>query len=279
MPANDENRAIEDLRSYARSLVDAVPSARGEAVIGRALAARRRHRRSRRLVVALATAGLLAVSSVGLAAVSDAAAPGDFLYPVDRGYEWAGDLFGARNRTHERLAESQVLNQRGHIDQAIEFLESELVVESHDHDLIITAIAELETKVSQNRQNEGRSNPPEVVSSTPAVTAPGQVDDPVQAADPDAVEVPGPVEPPGLVANPGKVKDDKVRPKPESPSVTAPGQTKDREAEDPPSAEPDGKGDAGSNGRRDEAPGHNKDTPVETTVTVRGGTDRGYNRP
>ncbi len=137
--------AIEDLRRYGRSLADAVPPSQTDAAVTRALAARGHRQRSGRLVLALAVVGLLAVSNVGLAVVSNNAAPGDFLYPFDRGYEWAGDLLGTGNRTPERLSESEVLDRRGQADEAIALLREELAADSTDQSLLIEAIEEIRT--------------------------------------------------------------------------------------------------------------------------------------
>ena len=193
IPDDRPGPAIEDLRRYGRSLADSVPPSQADAIITRALAARTRGRRSRRLFLALAIVGLLAVSNVGLAVVSDNAAPGDFLYPFDRGYEWAGDLFGPRSRAKERLLESQVLDQRGHSEDAVQFLRDELTPDSPDRSLLIKGIVEIE-----RRADNGRGTPPDPLPSTTSPTAPGLIDD-----------------------EEGQVH--------ENPSVTAPGQNKEVE--------------------------------------------------
>lgn len=241
-----ENQAIEDLRSYGRSLVDTVSTGRTEAIVGRALSARQRPHRPRRLVLALATLGLLAISNVGLAAVADTAAPGDLLYPLDRGYERAGDLFGGwlfglGDRTQERLAESDALNRRGETEEAIAFLRDELTEESSDASLLVTAIDKLESQGNQgqNSQNDsGSQDGP----ATPAETAPGQVD-----------KGNGPNQP-----NPSDTAPDNGRDETgDSPSDTAPGQNKDNGSKDNPS---------------DDAPGQNPDT---TTTSIANGNGNG----
>ena len=204
---DNESRAIEDLRDYGRSLVESVPVGHAEMAVGRVLASRHHSHRPRRLALALATAGLLAVSNVALAVVSDAAAPGDLLYPVDRGYEWARDLFGETDRTIERLAESETLTQRGDIDHAIAFLR-ELATES-SNDALLTAIEKLEARGEQGQGNQNDPGP-----ATPATTAPGQVRD-GGSGDPPAS--------PSETA-PGRIQGDDAD---DSPSVTAPGRTKD----------------------------------------------------
>ena len=239
-----ENQAIHELRSYGRSLVHAVSSGRTEAVVGRALTAGQR-RRPRSLVVAVATLGLLAISNVGMAAVSDSAAPGDLLYLFDRGYERAGDLFGGwifgvGDRTEERLAESEVLNLRGETQEAIELLEDELAVASSDEALLVAAIEELEKQGNQGQNNQGLGQPGDSGPATPAQTAPGQVNDEGNGEDPANPSVTAPGNGQGSESG-------------GSPSDDAPGQNKDNDAKDNPSVT---------------APGQNKDT--STTVTSPG---------
>lgn len=239
-----ENQAIEDLRSYGRSLVGTVSTGRTEAVVGRALTAGHRRHRPRGLVLGLATLGLLAISNVGLAAVSDAAAPGDLLYPLDRGYERAGDLFGGwlfgvGDRTQERLAESEALNLRGDTEEAIAMLRDELTVESSDAALLVAAIDKLE---SQGNQGQGSQNDPG--PATPAQTAPGQVNH-----QGNGQNQPNPSD-----TAPGNGQDDEVG---GSPSDDAPGQNKDQDSKDNPS---------------DNAPGQTQDT---TTTSVAPGNGNG----
>src|SRR5687767_4751286 len=149
IPEDRPGPAIEDLRRYARALADSVPASQADAVITRALAASARGRRPARLFLVLAIVGLLAVSNVGLAVVSDVAAPGDFLYPFDRGYEWASDLFGTKSRATERLLESQVLDQRGRAEDAVQFLRDELTPDSPDRSLLIKGIAAIERQADR----------------------------------------------------------------------------------------------------------------------------------
>ena len=244
-----ENQAIKELRSYGRSLVDTVPSGRTEAVVGRALTVGQRRHRPRRLVVALAVLGLLTISNVSMAAVSDSAAPGDLLYPFDRGYERVGDLlggwlFGVGDRTVERIAESEVLNGRGDTEEAIQLLEDELAADSSDEALLVAAIDKLEKQGNQCLGNQGQGQPAD--PGSPSQTAPGQVDDEGNGEQPDNPSVTAPGNGQGS-ENGG------------SPSDTAPGQNKDKDSKDNPSVT---------------APGQNKDTT--TTVTTPGnGTGNG----
>ncbi len=245
-----EDQAIEDLCSYGRSLVDTVSTGRTEAVVGRTLTARQRRHRPRGLVVALATLGLLAISNVGLAAVSDASAPGDLLYSLDRGYERAGDLvggwlFGVGDRTRERLAESEVLNVRGDTEEAIAFLREELAVESSDEALLVAAIEKLETQGNQGQGSQTDPGP-----ATPAQTTPGQVNDEGNGNDP--------LNP--SVTAPGNGQGDDTG---DSPSDDAPGQNKDKDSKDNPS---------------DDAPGQNKETTTTAAAPSNGnGNGNGNN--
>lgn len=211
-----DSRAIEDLRRYGASLVESISTGETEGMVTRGLAGRRRHQKSRRMVLVLATVGVLAISNVGLAAVSDGASPGDFLYPLDRGYEWASDRFGPTDRTDERLAESEVLNNRGDIAQAIRFLLEELGHPPSDAHLLVAAIKELQSQFENGNQGLG----PNLDPSSPAITAPGQVED--EVTDPSS---------PSDTA-PGRVEDELTQPS--SPSDTAPGRTGDVPATDPP---------------------------------------------
>ena len=210
IPDDRPGPALEDLRRYGRSLADSVSPSQADAVITRALASRTRGRRSGRLFLALAIVGLLAVSNVGLALVSDNAAPGDFLYPFDRGYEWARDLFGTRSRATERLSESQVLDQRGHTEDAAQFLRDELTPDSPDRSLLIKGIVEIE-----RRADHVQGTPPDPLPSTTFPTAPGLIDDEQ-----------GQVHENPSVTAPGQIREDAPR---SSPSEDAPGQNKEVE--------------------------------------------------
>lgn len=113
---------IHDLRRYAADLEASVPEHRARQAVARALA-REGRARPRRLVVALATAALLAVGNVALAAAADPAVPGDPLYPLDRAYERLASIFGLEGDTaDERLDESQALLERGNALAALETL-------------------------------------------------------------------------------------------------------------------------------------------------------------
>jgi hypothetical protein len=222
-----ESKAIDDLRRYARHLADSVSPGRTEVLVARVLSARRGRQRSRRLILVLATAVILAVSNVGLATVADSAIPGDFLYPFDRGYEWARDLFGASDRTLERLQESTELNERGETGRAIEFLQELLSTSPWDRAQVVKAIQALENQAA--RANESQGGAPASPPSTPAVTVPGQVDDHGNSQDPAS---------PSVTA-PGRTEGDVVG---DSPSDTAPGQNKEASAKANPPDISEGRG-------------------------------------
>ncbi|MGH8927004.1 MAG: hypothetical protein ACRDWH_01535 [Acidimicrobiia bacterium] len=121
-----ESEALDQLRAYASYLTRTVTPTDSAAAAHRAVQADRRGSATPRWVVVFATIGLLAISNVGLAAAANPAVPGDFLYLLDRGYEWIGDRFGASDRSAERVAESEVLVQRGQPERALRNLKGTL---------------------------------------------------------------------------------------------------------------------------------------------------------
>jgi hypothetical protein len=56
---------------------------------------------------------------VALAEAADPAVPGEFLYPLDRAYEWVSDRFASRDHVPERVAEALELAEDGHTDRAL----------------------------------------------------------------------------------------------------------------------------------------------------------------
>lgn len=119
-----DSEAVEQLRRYANHLRSQVDGQAALAAARRALAARPHRAPRRRWAVGLAVAGLMAVSSVGLATVADDAVPGDLLYPIDRGLEWLGDVLGNADHIDERISESEALAHRGDTAAALEHLSS-----------------------------------------------------------------------------------------------------------------------------------------------------------
>jgi hypothetical protein len=130
--------ALEALSSYGRWLHSQVGPEDAATAASRAFAARSL-RSPRRWVVAVAVAGLLLIGNVGLAAVSDGAAPGDPLYGLDRAYEQVGQLLGLSDHATERLHEAEVLLARGRSQTALEVTEEaleELEIETALSDLL-----------------------------------------------------------------------------------------------------------------------------------------------
>jgi hypothetical protein len=121
-----DSEAIEQLRRYANHLRGQVDEQAAFIAARRAMSARIRRDPRRRWVVGLAVAGLMGLSSVGLAAVADGAVPGDFLYPLDRGFEWLSDVVGTEDHTDERISEAEALAARGAPGAALEHLSESL---------------------------------------------------------------------------------------------------------------------------------------------------------
>jgi hypothetical protein len=111
--------ALDALRRYAHRLRAEAP-ARPEVVL--ADVAVPAGRSSLRVLALAATLFVLAFAS--LAAVADDSVPGDLLHPFDRAGEWVVDLtpWGA-DRSAERLAEVEVLVDRGDLGRALAALE------------------------------------------------------------------------------------------------------------------------------------------------------------
>ncbi|MFO7549071.1 MAG: hypothetical protein R6X29_09425 [Acidimicrobiia bacterium] len=106
--------ALDALRRYAHHLRAEAPTR--PAVMPDPVGATGR---SSLRVLALA-ATLCALAFASLAAVADDSVPGDLLHPFDRAGEWVVDLtpWGA-DRATERLAEVEVLIDRGHVGRAL----------------------------------------------------------------------------------------------------------------------------------------------------------------
>ncbi|MGH8957440.1 MAG: hypothetical protein ACRDVK_02065 [Acidimicrobiia bacterium] len=113
-----KDRPYEDLRSLGNLFRARVPPELSAEVAAAALR-QRRPRRSRTWVAVVVTVVLLALSNVALALASDSAIPGEFLYPLDRTYEWVADRFGPQDRVPERVAEARELAGGGNTDLAL----------------------------------------------------------------------------------------------------------------------------------------------------------------
>ncbi|MDH3308464.1 MAG: DUF5667 domain-containing protein [Acidimicrobiia bacterium] len=118
-----QNSPFEQLREYASSLVDSVDEATTRFAVSEAL----RDTTSavlplrRRIATVGMVVGTFLSANVGLAAASQGAVPGDFLYPVDRAYERLTSVVGlGGDHAVERLQEAVELSRRGDIGLALE---------------------------------------------------------------------------------------------------------------------------------------------------------------
>lgn len=112
---------IDQLRRYGESLAGSVPAARSRLAALRAVGADPEPvRRAPR--VAVAAVGFFAIANVAAAAISDGAAPGDLLYPLDRAYEKVGQVLGIDDHAEERLTEADVLVRRADLGGALDLV-------------------------------------------------------------------------------------------------------------------------------------------------------------
>ncbi len=139
------NNPFDDLRALAADLEHSVPAERTRFRV--AMALEPAPHRPRRTVVALATAGLLTISNVALAAVANPAAPGDALYGVDRAYERVQNLAGFDSHAAERLQEAVVMAERGRASEVLSLVQEALteVLESDDP---VQAVEQLKRKAN-----------------------------------------------------------------------------------------------------------------------------------
>lgn len=134
--------SIEQLRRYARDLRAEVDPSRAEIIASRAIVSDAR-RRPRRLVVALATALLMLISNVALAAAADPSIPGEALYGIDRAYEAFADRVGLGGpHAGERVSEAAALVAQGDAPAALEVLD-EALAEIEESDDPQAAFAEM----------------------------------------------------------------------------------------------------------------------------------------
>ena len=136
---------FDDLRRYADDLAAEVSPYTAQRAVSRALSPG--VRRPRKALIALVATGLLGVSNVALATTADQAVPGDALYGLDRAYESVVDLVGLGGpRVSERMQETGVLVERGHLAEALALVQETLtrVLESDDPQ---AALAEFEAEV------------------------------------------------------------------------------------------------------------------------------------
>lgn len=247
----DENRVSTDLRSLGVHLQRQVSPERARQVALAALEGGRRKSRHHRWVPALAGASVFLGANIALADTADPAVRGDFLYPVDRAYEWIGDWFGPGDHLAERVAEATQLADSGQTALALETVGEilgsqvgamnisvgasdsgpqvqaqvkELVIaaslvhmaaQSGDQNALkeaISVVQEEAKEVAEAASDGNAGGSNEGENENPSVTAPGQVD---------------------------------------PPSVTAPGQTKDTSSatSDPGGGQGQGQGQGGGGGQ------------------------------
>lgn len=105
------------LKKYGADIASSVSPARSQVAAMRAIGRAGQAPRRRTPQIAFAVAGGFLALNFATASVANAAVPGDLLYPLDRGYEKVGSLFGI-DHTEERLDEAEVLVQRRDLDGA-----------------------------------------------------------------------------------------------------------------------------------------------------------------
>ena len=116
------NAPLDELRAYAESLADSVPSMTTTRAVNAAL-----HGKESAVSVLrrrLATSGFVVVTflsgNVGLAWAADSAVPDDALYGLDRAYETIASTMGiGGDHTGERLEEATELIERGAIAKGL----------------------------------------------------------------------------------------------------------------------------------------------------------------
>ena len=136
---------FDDLRALAADLEYSVPTERARFRVARAM--EHGPSRPRRAVVALATAGLLTISNVALAAVADPAAPGDALYGIDRAYERVQNVAGFDSHAAERLQEAVVMAERGRASDVLSLVQ-EALTEVLEADDPVAAVENLKRKAN-----------------------------------------------------------------------------------------------------------------------------------
>ncbi|HJQ96141.1 MAG TPA: hypothetical protein VJ935_10615 [Acidimicrobiia bacterium] len=233
----------EDLRSLGDHLRSGVPLELSAEV---AAAAVRRHRprRSRTWLAVVVTGGFFALSNVALAQVSDSAVPGEFLYPLDRAYEWIGGRFGPQDLAPERISEAIQLVESGDTDRAL-VLVNEILGEGVFDPSLEESVTQLQ---GSGNSQVVRDEVKDLVGAAAKVheaaqagnhSALNEAIEDVKAKAADVAETAGNPS----VTTPGQVD----APIGDNPSVTAPGQI-DSGSEDSPSATAPGGGNNRSQG-------------------------------
>ncbi len=257
-----KNSPYEDLRSLGEFLRDRVPAAISTDVAARAVS-RRRPRGSRTWIAVVVTGALLALSNVALARASDPAIPGEFLYPLDRAYEWIGARFGSQDLGPERISEAMELVEAGDTDRALSLVNEILAGGAGDTSLSESVDALRGSGNSQDLRDQVRdlvaaAAQVHVAAQSGNHDALGAAIAKVKEAAADIAETAGNGQPAGSstespsVTAPGQVDD----PPADSPSDTAPGQVDDPPADSPSDTAPgqskkadknEGSGDGGNN--------------------------------
>jgi hypothetical protein len=159
---NERPDALDDLRRYAHRLRAEAP-ARPEFVL--ADVAVPAGRSSLRVLALAAT--LFALAFASLAAVADDSVPGDLLHPFDRAGEWVVDLtpWGA-DRTAERLAEVEVLVDRGDLGRALVALERVAERAAEDRADVADLLAAIEDMQAVPDTDEARGEEVRLIART-----------------------------------------------------------------------------------------------------------------
>lgn len=223
------NRPFEDLRSLGEFLRNRVADDDSRRVAAAAVG-RRRPQRSRAWIAIVASTALFALANVALAKASDSAIPGQFLYPLDRAYEWLSDRFATHDRVPERVAEALDLAEGGHTDRAL-LVVTEIL---GDDESLQAAVGGLSGSGSSLAV---RDEVKELVGAA------SSVHEAAQSGDADALEaaidsVKEAAQDVADTASQGSAGGNADNPEGENPAITAPGQT-DGPADTAPRQDPD----------------------------------------
>ncbi|HJU51144.1 MAG TPA: hypothetical protein VJ815_02310 [Acidimicrobiia bacterium] len=235
------NRPCDDLRSLGEFLKSRVADDDSRRV---AAAAIRGHRpqRSRAWIAVVASTASFALANVALAQVSDSAVPGQFLYPLDRAYEWLSDRFAPHDRVPERVSEALELADDGHTERALH--------------VVREILADDESLQAEVGQLSGSGNSPAVRDEVKdLVGAASSVHEAAQSGDPAALldainDVKEAAQDVAETASQGNAGGN------DNPELTAPGQ-----ADSPAGTAPGRDPDAGANNGRSGGQGQGSSRP------------------
>lgn len=122
MAPSEERDPFDDLRSYARSLVDAAPALDASSLhlVDGSPVPKRPHRFTVPVMAAMSVAAMLLFAEVGVSFAANSAVPGDGIYGIDLLIEDALMAVGIPIDTaSERIDEAEVLLARSELDEAI----------------------------------------------------------------------------------------------------------------------------------------------------------------